>query len=110
MNLNGMNDAVAPKLVLADAVSAWLAAAVPAWLDAPDPSGAMHPRGLRTREWMSAANLWLVVNVAKKFVSSVERVRLGLGYLLQIGAVGLVRGGELFDPIKGYKLSTDAYW
>ncbi len=110
-----------------DAVSAWLAAAgrvpllthreelelgrmVRAWLDAPDPSAAVRRRGLRARERMTAANLRLVVSVAKKYVSSAERLGLGFEDLLQIGAVGLVRGVELFDPGKGYKFSTYAYW
>jgi len=110
-----------------DAVSAWLAAAgrvplltpaqeislgaaVRAWMDAPDPSAAVRRRGLRARDRMVAANLRLVVSVAKRYATSASRVGLGFEDLLQIGAVGLVRGVELFDPAKGYKLSTYAYW
>jgi hypothetical protein len=110
-----------------DAVSAWLAAAgrvplltpaeeihlgsaVRAWLDAPDPSAAVRRRGLRARDRMTAANLRLVVSVAKKYATSAERVGLGFEDLLQIGAVGLVRGVEKFDHTRGYKLSTYAYF
>jgi RNA polymerase sigma factor (sigma-70 family) len=87
-----------------------LATAVRAWLDAPDPSAAVRRRGLRARDRMTAANLRLVVSVAKKYASSAERVGLGFEDLLQIGAVGLVRGVELFDHTRGYKLSTYAYF
>jgi RNA polymerase primary sigma factor len=110
-----------------DAVSAWLAAAgrvplltpaeeihlgaaVRAWLDDPDPSAAVRRRGLRARDRMTAANLRLVVNVARKYTGAAERVGVSFEDLLQIGAIGLVRGVELFDPTKGYKFSTYAYW
>ena len=110
-----------------DAVGAWLDAAgrvpllspaqeislgntIRAWMDDPDPSAAVRRRGLRARDRMVAANLQLVVTIAKKYVAAGERAGLGFKDLLQIGALGLVRGCELFDPSKGYKLSTFAYW
>jgi RNA polymerase sigma factor (sigma-70 family) len=59
---------------------------------------------------MVEANLRLVVSVAKRYYRAIERRRLSLEDGLQMGALGLMRGAELFDPAKGYKFSTFGYW
>jgi len=87
-----------------------------AWQDwepsADEAPPAIKRRGLRARDRMVSANLRLVVHVTRK-------ARPGLGVavaeadlpdLLQAGAIGLQRGVEKFDPARGYKLSTYAYW
>ena len=116
---------------MTDAVGAWLAAAgrqplltaaeevhlgtaIRRWMDweggpelAPAP---VQRRGLRARDRMVAANLRLVVSVANRYRQRVAARRQCIADAYQEGAIGLQRGAEKFDPARGYKFSTYAYW
>lgn len=65
--------------------------------------------GERARQRFIQSNLQLVVHVAKKYEHR-KRKSLEIMDLIQEGNIGLSRAVELFDPSRGYKFSTYAYW
>jgi RNA polymerase primary sigma factor len=76
----------------------------------PDATRAELRAARRAKDRLVAGNLRLIVPIARKFGRRIQGSSLGMEDLLQAGTYGLIRAVELFDPERGYSLTTPSYW
>jgi RNA polymerase sigma factor (sigma-70 family) len=80
------------------------------WLDDPQASPAVVRKGKRALNRVVSANLRLVVSVVTKSRRRIRHLAVEPIDLIQAGNLGLIRAAEKFDPSRGYRFSTYAYW
>lgn len=100
-----------PLLTAAEEIT--LGSAIRAWLDHPDgpdaAPAAIQRRGRRARDRMISGNLRLVISYVLKLQKETF-LKHNAEDLVSAGNSGLTRAAEKFDPERGYKFSTYAYW
>jgi RNA polymerase sigma factor (sigma-70 family) len=85
---------------------------VQAWQQWPGPGACprvIERRGLRARDRLVAGNLRLVITESSRWRRACQSDE-EMMELMQLGAIGLVRAAEKYDPTTGYKFSTYAHW
>ena len=96
--------------LLTDEEELHLGRLVRTWLDDTEATVAIQRKGKRALQRFVTANLRLVVSVVTKYRRRVRHLPIEPIDLIQAGNIGLIRAAEKFDPARGYRFSTYAYW
>jgi RNA polymerase sigma factor (sigma-70 family) len=80
------------------------------WQDHENAPAAVARRGKRALDRLVSANLRLVVSVVTRYRRRFAHLAIEPIDLVQAGNIGLIRAVEKFDPKRGYRFSTFAYW
>jgi RNA polymerase primary sigma factor len=87
-----------------------LGTAIQRWLNHPEPCPpGIRRRGQRARERFITANLRLAVSYVQKRCQRLARA-YDTDELIQAANEGVIKAVERFDPTRGYRFSTYAYW
>ena len=100
-------NAIGREPLLTPAEEVHLARLVQAGL-APGATELDRKRGHKARNRMIAANMRLAIAEANRQVRTCQSMEFR--DLVQEAALGLARATEMYDPSRGYKFSTYAYW
>lgn len=103
-------DAIGKIPLLTPAEEIELGTAVQRWQSHPEPiPPGVRRRGMRARDRFVQANLRLAVSYVAKRCNRLARIH-GSEDLIQAANMGLITAVERFDPARGYRFSTYAYW
>ena len=96
--------------LLTPAEELWLGTIIQRWQQHPEPCPpGIRRRGMRARDRFVQANLRLAVSYVSKRCFRLAKAH-GQEDLIQAANMGLITAAERFDPARGYRFSTYAYW
>lgn len=88
-----------------------LGTAIQRWQQHPEPvPPGIRRRGMRARDRFVQANLRLAVSYVAKRCHRLAKAHGSQDDLVQAANMGLITAAERFDPARGYRFSTYAYW
>jgi RNA polymerase primary sigma factor len=104
-------DTIGRVPLLSPAEEIELGTAIQRWQQHPPPCPpGIRRRGMRARDRFVTANLRLAVSYVARRCNRLAKAHGGSEDLQQAANMGLITAAERFDPARGYRFSTYAYW
>jgi RNA polymerase primary sigma factor len=104
-------DTIGRVPLLSPAEEIELGTAIQRWQQHPPPCPpGIRRRGMRARDRFVTANLRLAVSYVARRCNRLAKAHGGSEDLVQAANMGLITAAERFDPARGYRFSTYAYW